>query len=491
MMSELESPNLCLRADAGASCSVMNSIGDGVQDPNYILKSEQPWEDGLWCDTYDGLNLADSDWWAVHWSRPLECNVIQFHQGPLTDSGGWWLSLRVEYQAEAGGTWQKAANLTLTPEYNFEDRRDNRKPYERYTLTFDRVRCVGVRLIGRPGGLAQHTKIAKLAVFNRDLSFWHPEQTRLLPKPRLLRLLPPAEVFQWLVRFYPVCDILFTLVSGRLNLMYFLDENEYAQWKSLSRYSADPTDFWRRVYDREGAWRWYSLTRSLIERAKQEQRAVTGVRPDGLGQVVAPLIVDGQALGVLRNTSLVQVAPFDPQRRLAYIRELELDEARYLREMARVPQVSLHKLEAIGAFLESIANTLKDLSLRNELLGKIWEKEQASQPGGRDQSQLAQQAIAQMRERLEEPQTISGLARRLSISQSHLSRLFRQETGASPKQYLIDLRLERAAFLLRSGKVSVAEACSAVGYQNISSFTRLFRQRFEVAPAEYARRGGG
>ena len=127
-MSELESSNLCLRSDAYASCSVMNSIGDGVQDVNYILKTNQPWEDGLWCDTYDGLNTSDKDWWSVQWLQPVKCNVIQFHQGPLTDSGGWWRSLWIEYQGEADNAWQKAANVTVTPEYDFTDRRGNRMP---------------------------------------------------------------------------------------------------------------------------------------------------------------------------------------------------------------------------------------------------------------------------------------------------------------------------------------------------------------------------
>jgi AraC-like DNA-binding protein len=51
---------------------------------------------------------------------------------------------------------------------------------------------------------------------------------------------------------------------------------------------------------------------------------------------------------------------------------------------------------------------------------------------------------------------------------------------------LIDLRLERACYLLRSGKVSVAEACVASGYQSLPSFTRLFRQRLGQTPTEYA-----
>jgi AraC-like DNA-binding protein len=476
--------NLCQRPDARASCSVMASIGDGLQDLQYILRCDRPWEDGLWCDTYDGLNESLQDWWAVHWSEPLACNVIQFWHGPMTDSGGWWRTLHVEYQPQPDAPWIKATGLTISPAYDFDDHRASRMPYSLFTLTFARVRCQGIRLAGKPGGLAQHTKIARMAVFNHDLRYWFPPASVPPKKPRLLRLLPPSEVFRLLVRFYPVCEILFTLMIGRLNLIYFLEQNEYDEWKTISRFAADPTDFWRRVYDREGARRWYAHTNQLVEQARQTHRPVTGVRPDGLAQVVAPLILDGQVVGILRNTSLVRIEPFDGPDRKTYIQELGLNQDLYLQELARIPGLTRNKLEAIGAFLESIANTLRDLAYRNELLEQTHPRAAFERT---NPAEIARQAIIIMRQRLEEPLTIREIAVALALSPGHFARLFHQETGRSPRDYLIDLRLERACYLLRSGKVSVAEACVASGYQSLPSFTRLFHQRLGQTPTEYAR----
>lgn len=475
--------NLCQRPDATASCSVPASIGDGWQDLQVLLSCHQPWEDGLWCDTYDGLNESAEDWWAVHWAQPVWCNVLQFRQGPMTDSGGWWLTLDVEYQEYSGASWKKVSNLNIFPGYNFENRRGSRMPYTRYTLIFDRVHCVGIRLIGKPAGLAQHTKIAQLEMFYQDLRYWIPPTAESPPKPRILRMLPPRDVFHLLLRFYPVCDILFTLMVGRLNLIYFLDQEDYEEWKAISRFAADPTDFWRRVYDLEGANRWYALTNQLVEKSKQTHQAVTGVRPDGLAQIVAPLILEGQIVGVLRNTSLVRILPFDASNQQAYIQKLGLDQNVYLQQLNRVPVLSEKKLEAIGAFLESIANTLRDLARRNELL------EQAQGVPIRSAAkpeQSIRQAIQIMHQQLEEPLSIREIAAMLSLSPGHFSRLFRQETGRNPRDYLIDLRLERACTLLRNGKVSVVEACAACGYQSLPSFTRLFRQRMGQTPGEYA-----
>ena len=425
--------NLCHRPDARAAVSVTPSTGDGIQDTSYILTCVAPWEDGLWCDTYDGLNESASDWWSVHWTEPVQGNVLQFRQGPMTEAGGWWRSLNVEYQASLDAPWQTVTNLQISPAYDFCDRRGNRLPYEQFTLVFDRVRCTGLRLIGQPGGLAQHTKIAQLAVYDHDLSFWTPPPPQPPPRPLLLRLLPPSEVFHLLARFYPVCDILFTMVTGRLNLIYSLNEPDYAEWKSISRFSADPTDFWRRVYDREGSRRWYALTQRLVEQAKREQRAVTGVREDGLAQIVAPLIVDGQMLGVLRNTSLVCVAPFDHDAQRRHAQSLKLDEDLYLNKLQKVPHISEKKLAAIGMFLESVANTLRDLSLGNELLKSSRHTGQnLAQPAMTTRTERVQQALQYMRSHIEEPVSVANIAMQLALSPAHFSRIFRQETGRSP-----------------------------------------------------------
>jgi AraC-like DNA-binding protein len=480
------SENLTSKPDAHASCSVMSSIGDGYQDIDYVLRCQEPWEDGLWCDTYDGLNQAEVDWWAVHWSSPVRCNVVQFRQGPMTESGGWWLSLAVEYQQHPTDIWHPTKNLQITPCYDFTNHRGDRMPYEQFTLTFDQVKCTGLRMIGEPGGMAQHTKIAQLAIYKRDLSFWYPPDKDSASRPRLLELLSPQEVFRLLVRFYPVCDILFTLMINRLNLIYFLDEYNYKEWKNISRFSADPTDFWRRIYDREGARRWYGLTQRLIEQARREHRAVTGFREDGLAQIVAPLVVDGRVLGVLRNASMVRISPFDHEKQLTYIQQLGLDEVRFLEEIDQIPYVSQEKLVAIGAFLESIANTLRDLYLRNERLEELRSEDSEANSIGRNRSMIMLEAIDFMRQHLEDPISITALADRFALSPGHFSRLFRKKIGRSPKQYLVDLRIERACYLLRSGKVSVAEVCSAVGYDSITSFTRLFKLRTGRTPAQYA-----
>lgn len=72
-------------------------------------------------------------------------------------------------------------------------------------------------------------------------------------------------------------------------------------------------------------------------------------------------------------------------------------------------------------------------------------------------------------------------------SKFHLLRLFKKYYGMTPKQYMIDKRLEQSVQNLKSG-MSVAETCFAVGFECPSSFSTLFKARTGLAPSEFQKR---
>jgi AraC-like DNA-binding protein len=83
-----------------------------------------------------------------------------------------------------------------------------------------------------------------------------------------------------------------------------------------------------------------------------------------------------------------------------------------------------------------------------------------------------------------EPWTVDALAREANMSSFHFLREFRRTFGAPPGRYLSKMRITRAQELLARG-VSVTEACLAVGFSSLGSFSTAFSARCGMSPRAY------
>jgi AraC-like DNA-binding protein len=72
-------------------------------------------------------------------------------------------------------------------------------------------------------------------------------------------------------------------------------------------------------------------------------------------------------------------------------------------------------------------------------------------------------------------------------SKFHFIRTFKSIYGKTPHQYLTAVRVEKARAMLEDN-LSVTEACFAVGFDSVGSFTGLFKRRVGVTPSEYQRK---
>ncbi|MBV6439695.1 MAG: AraC family transcriptional regulator [Haliscomenobacteraceae bacterium CHB4] len=78
--------------------------------------------------------------------------------------------------------------------------------------------------------------------------------------------------------------------------------------------------------------------------------------------------------------------------------------------------------------------------------------------------------------------SVEEAANAACLSPHHFKRIFKQLFGATPHRYHVYRRLESARQLLRHGCLSVGEICHLVGFEDDSSFIRLFRRRFGYTP---------
>jgi AraC family transcriptional regulator len=109
----------------------------------------------------------------------------------------------------------------------------------------------------------------------------------------------------------------------------------------------------------------------------------------------------------------------------------------------------------------------------------------AGSHGSRDTRVVA--AIAQMNASFAEPLGIDDLAKTARMSRFHFSRLFRDETGQAPYQYLLRVRLAYASELLRGGHHSVTEAAFASGFSDLSRFASMFKKHTGKRPSDLLR----
>lgn len=90
---------------------------------------------------------------------------------------------------------------------------------------------------------------------------------------------------------------------------------------------------------------------------------------------------------------------------------------------------------------------------------------------------------------LTQPPRIAQLATNFKRSRRHLARLFKAETGYTPRHFLQCARLERACVLLADSDLSIKEICLEIGFaMDGANFDREFRKWQGETPTEYRRK---
>ncbi|MEK4063367.1 MULTISPECIES: helix-turn-helix domain-containing protein [unclassified Paenibacillus] len=81
--------------------------------------------------------------------------------------------------------------------------------------------------------------------------------------------------------------------------------------------------------------------------------------------------------------------------------------------------------------------------------------------------------------------SVDTVAEYVQRSSSYLSRIFKESTGMTVNDYLIQLRMKRAMELLKQLDLSIEEICREIGYANVSYFNKMFKTRTGLTPGQY------
>jgi len=129
-------------------------------------------------------------------------------------------------------------------------------------------------------------------------------------------------------------------------------------------------------------------------------------------------------------------------------------------------------------YAESLANTLAAHLLRHYTVWKPAPQEFAE----KHSTAALRHVIEYIHDNLEQPLTLDELSQVAGMSPYHFARTFKQLTGVTPHQYVLNVRVEHAKGLLLQGKLTIAEIASLVGFFDQSHFTRYFKRLVGVTP---------
>jgi transcriptional regulator GlxA family with amidase domain len=94
-------------------------------------------------------------------------------------------------------------------------------------------------------------------------------------------------------------------------------------------------------------------------------------------------------------------------------------------------------------------------------------------------------AIALIETRYAKKITLDELAKKSHLSQRHFARVFQECIGRSPIDYLINVRCQKAAELLKGTERTITDIAFGCGFSDSNYFTRCFRKTMNQTPNQY------
>lgn len=195
----------------------------------------------------------------------------------------------------------------------------------------------------------------------------------------------------------------------------------------------------------------------------------------GLNEAVIPLNISGIRAGYFMFCGTVPQIPtahtLHKARHLLEKNGIACDEFDLEALLAETPVVPA---DALGAYQRIVQLAAKQIALKvtDQLVDPV-----AAMPPSVMKACRYIRAHA-----LVDDVSLGEVARHCSVSEGHLSRMFHRATGLTFREYLTQVRIERAKVLLTQSSKSVTEIAFESGFQSLSQFHRAFQKVHGISP---------
>lgn len=126
-----------------------------------------------------------------------------------------------------------------------------------------------------------------------------------------------------------------------------------------------------------------------------------------------------------------------------------------------------------------------------EILARLRAKTVSDGREGDSLHAQVQRARLSLLARFDEDIDLQVLARELGLSYSSFRRRFKAATGSSPRQYHLQIRLNRSKALLTGTNQPISLIADRVGFSSVYYFSRFFKKALHMSPGEYRRTMSG
>lgn len=150
--------------------------------------------------------------------------------------------------------------------------------------------------------------------------------------------------------------------------------------------------------------------------------------------------------------------------------------------------------KVIELFLEIIRNTKQEKmgyqfyisGIALHLLGIIqFKAKQFEQKSGDKTETLINKAQIMLRENMNQNIKIESVAQELHVSYAWFRKAFKNYTGISPKQYLLQLKIEKAKIMLSDNSKTIKEIAFELDFDSVAFFSKQFKQKTGRSPEKF------
>lgn len=135
--------------------------------------------------------------------------------------------------------------------------------------------------------------------------------------------------------------------------------------------------------------------------------------------------------------------------------------------------------------LKSLAMKLIVLFLKAIYTGEISFENNLFNFESYDKTTIVNTVLSFINENYMKEISLDKISRNMYLSPVYISKIFKEEIGESPINYLIKVRLSRAVEMLKEGNLSIKAVAKSIGYDDAYYFSKLFKKYYGRSPSKY------